>query len=235
MSAIDAAMTDELTDRVRLGLVDVRARIVEAGGKPSAITVVAVTKGFGPEAVLAATRNGLGEVGENFADELVDKAAALSAAGFEQPRWNFQGALQTNKIHRLRAHVSRWQSVDSEAHAAALAVRVPGAAVFVQVNVTGQNNRGGCAPADVARIVERCRAEEMNVEGLMAVGPIIDGQVAEARSLAASERAFASLRTIADRLGLGACSMGMSQDLAAAVRAGTTMVRIGSALFGPRP
>lgn len=230
MSTIDSAMANALTERVRSGLADVRAQIGAAGGDPKAITVVAVTKGFGVEAVIAAMRNGLLEVGENYADELLAKAEVLDAAGLDQPRWNFQGALQTNKIHRLRAHVARWQSVDNEAHAAALAVRVPGASVLVQVNVTAQQQRGGCAPADAGRIVERCRADEMNVEGLMAVGPVVD-----ARGLAPSEKAFSSIRQLADRLGLPTCSMGMSQDLAAAVRAGSTMVRIGSLLFGERP
>ncbi len=190
------------------------------------IRIVAVTKGFGAEAPLAALRAGLADLGENYADEMVRKAVAVAdASPASGARWHFQGALQTNKINRLAPHVHLWQTVDSVARAAALGARVPGARALVQLDLSGAPGRSGCAPADAPAVVAAARDAGLTVLGLMCVAPL-DAEPAVA---------FTQLARLADALGLPERSMGMSDDFEDAVRAGATMLRLGSVLFGRRP
>ena len=104
-------------------LAQVRDRIAKAGASPSSVRVVAVTKGFGPEAVEAAVRAGLLDLGENYAQELVSKASTAPAG----VRWHFLGGLQRNKLACLAPHVHLWQGLDSVEGALALARRRPAA------------------------------------------------------------------------------------------------------------
>jgi hypothetical protein len=203
-------------------LAAVRRRIAAAGRDPASVRIVAVTKGFPVAAANAAIAAGLVDLGENYADELVAKARELGDAAV---RWHFQGALQTNKINRLAPHVACWQSLDSEHRLRALAARVPGASVLVQVDLSGSAGRGGCRVADVARLVAAGTALGLRVDGLMCVAPLGTDPAA----------AFAEVAGLADDLGLRERSMGMSDDFEAAVRCGATMIRLGSVLFGPRP
>ena len=213
-------------DRVGAALSDVRARIDAAGGRD--VTIVAVTKGFGVDAWAAAARAGLGDIGENYAQDALAKRQEWPALGLgEPPRLHFIGRLQRNKVRSLAAAVTLWQSVDRPSVVDELAQHAPGAAVLVQVNITGEEQKGGCAPTDVQHLVDRARVAGLDVRGLMGVGPL--GAPEAARP------GFARLRALADDLGLHECSMGMTDDLDVAVAEGSTMVRVGSALFGPRP
>lgn len=212
---------------VTAGLERVRHRIADAGGDPVAVAVVAVTKGFGPDAPLAALGAGLADLGENYAQELLEKAAAVDAAEVPTPRWHFIGRLQSNKVRLLADRVACWQSIDRASLVDELARRAPGAHLLVQVDAAGDEGKGGADPGDVPDLVARARDAGLRVTGLMAVGVAGDE--------AATEDAFARTAALADRLELPERSFGMSGDLAAAVRAGTTMVRVGTALFGPRP
>jgi pyridoxal phosphate enzyme (YggS family) len=198
----------------------VRARIAGAGGE--GVTLVAVTKGFGPEVVAAAVAAGVEDVGESYAQELVAKAAVVAP-----PRWHFVGRLQANKVRALAGTVDLWQSVDRPRLVDELARRAPAAKVLVQVDVTGEPSKGGCPPADVPALVERAADAGLEPTGLMAVGPL--GPPEEARP------GFRALVGLADRLGLPERAIGMSGDLEVAVQEGATMVRVGTALFGPRP
>jgi pyridoxal phosphate enzyme (YggS family) len=198
----------------------VRERIAGAGGE--GVTLVAVTKGFGPEVVAAAVAAGVDDIGESYAQELASKAQAVHA-----PRWHFVGRLQANKVRGLTGTVDLWQSVDRPRVVDELARRAPGAKVLVQVDVTGEPSKGGCPPADVPALVERAAAAGLEPRGLMAVGPL--GPPEDARP------GFRALVALADRLGLPERSIGMSGDLEVAVQEGATMVRVGTALFGPRP
>ena len=230
-------MSANLTEAVGARLAEVRRRIAGAGADPNAITIVAVTKGFGAEAVLAAIENGLVDIGENYADELVAKAAAIVRLDPERAsaiRWHFQGDLQSNKINRLAPHVSLWQTIGSANRAASLAQRVPGADVLVQVNVVGAQNRSGCAPADVAVVVDACRALGLRTRGLMAVGPDPTRALDARSALLATDAAFATVRELADALELPVRSMGMTDDFEPAIAASATMIRLGSFLFGRR-
>ena len=220
-------MRDEpASGSVAVALSRVRQRIVEAGGDLDAVTVVAVTKGFGPGAVRAALAAGLRDMGENYAQELTAKADALGD-GADAVRWHFIGRLQTNKVRGIAGLVSLWQSVDRSSLADELARRSPGARVLVQLAVSGEPQKGGCPPSEVGRLVRRLRDGGLEVAGLMAVGAAGPPEAAWA--------GFRALRGTADKLGLPVRSMGMSHDLEVAVQEGSTMVRIGEALFGPRP
>jgi len=202
----------------------VRRRIADAGGGPE-VAVLAVTKGFGPDAVTAAMGAGFDTVGENYAQELVAKAAALAPNG--QPAWHFIGQLQRNKVRALAPLVSLWQTVDRASVAAEVAKRAPGAAVLVQLDLSGEPGKGGCPPDDAAELVGRAGGLGLDVRGLMGVGPAGPPEAARA--------GFRRLVDLAIALDLPVRSIGMSGDLEVAVQEGSTMVRIGRDLFGPRP
>ena len=211
---------------VRGNLDRVRARIADAGGDPDGIAVLAVTKGFGADAVRAASEAGLRAVGENYAQELVDKAEELDDLE-PPPEWHFIGRLQSNKVRSLAGLVACWQSIDRPSLVDELAKRAPGARVLVQVNAAGEAGKGGASPAETADLVARGRDAGLDVTGLMTVGVLGDDT--------ATAAAFRAVADLADRLELPERSMGMTGDLDAAVRAGTTMVRVGTGLFGARP
>src|SRR5688500_16911776 len=209
----------------RLGAV--RGRIEAAGGDPEAITIVAMTKSLGPEAVRAALDAGLTDIGENQAQQLLAKVEAV-AEHAREPRWHFTGAVQRNKVAKLAPLVHLWQAVDSIKVGEAIAARAPHARVMVEVDLTdGAPGRHGVAPELVADLVRSLQAIGLVVRGLMALGP--PGPPEAARP------GFRQVSRMADELGLPERSMGMSADLEVAVGEGATMVRIGTALLGPRP
>ncbi len=208
-------------DEVRERLAAIRARIAAAGGTD--VTVVGVTKGHPVAVVDLARQAGIVDLGENYAQELVEKATTVVPPG---PRWHAIGRLQRNKVRLLAPHVTLWQTVDRVELADEIARRAPGADVLVQVGTTGEEGKGGCPVADVPALVEACRSAGLAVRGLMTVGPT-DPDVSPGPG-------FVMVRGLVDRLGLEVCSMGMSDDLEIAVDAGSTMVRIGRSLFGPR-
>ncbi len=189
--------------------------------------MVGVTKGFGPEAVVAARAAGLCDIGENYAAELVAKAAALEGEISSPPtRWHYLGAVQRNKVGRLAPIVNVWQSVARAEEGERIARFTPGATVLVEVDASGLSGRNGCTPDGARALVPRLRDAGLDVRGLMTVA---------APGQDAAKSAFETVRSLADELDLEERSMGMTDDLEAAVRAGTTMVRIGRALFGDRP
>jgi pyridoxal phosphate enzyme (YggS family) len=202
----------------------VRDRIAHAGGDPEHVRILAVTKGHPPDAVRAALAAGLSDIGEDRAHELVAKAAELEA---EQPRWHFIGQLQRNKVRQIAHLVDVWQSVDRLRLGEEIAKRAPGASVLIEVNLTDDPDRGGTRPGLVPGLVEGLRDLGLQVDGLMAVGP--QGAPEEVRG------GFGRVRALADDLGLVERSLGMSDDLELAVQEGSTMVRVGTALFGGRP
>lgn len=214
-------------DDVRAGLDRVLDRVADAGGNPGSLTVVAVTKGFGADAPTAALQAGLVELGESYAQELRGKADAVAGPDLPTPRWHFIGRLQSNKVRLVADRVACWQSLDRASVVDEVADRAPGARVLIQVNAADEDGKGGAAVEATPELVARARDVGLDVVGLMAVGVAGDEP--------ATEAAFAATSALADRLGLRERSFGMSADLAAAVRSGTTMIRVGTALFGPRP
>jgi PLP dependent protein len=207
-------------------LAAVRERIVAAAPDPAAVRLVAVTKGFGVDAVRTALDAGVVDIGESYVQELVAKAAELEGDAVP-PRWHFVGRLQRNKVRKAAPFVALWHSVDRVDLGAEIARRAPGAAVLVQVNTSGEAAKAGCAPRDAARLVDDLVALGLDVAGVMTIAP--------AGPPEAARTAFAAARALRDRLGLRELSMGMSGDLEVALREGATLVRVGTDLFGPRP
>ena len=203
----------------------VRNRIRAAGGQE--VDIVGVTKGADVDAIRAAVSAGIRHIGENFAQEMIPKVRVARSLGlaFES---HFIGRLQTNKVRQLAEVVDLWQSVDREPAVREIARRSPGSRVLVQLNLTGEPDKGGCSPESLDALVGVAHELGLRVEGLMTVGPT-DADPVATRSV------FRATRAAVDRLGLRTCSMGMSSDLEIAVQEGTTLVRIGTALFGPRP
>jgi len=204
-------------------LEGIRRRVAGAGRDPDEVRIVAVTKGFGPEAVDAAVTAGIREVGENYAQELLFKAEKTQG----EVGWHFLGPVQRNKVSRLAPVVRAWHGIDRVVAAEAVAAASPGAEVLVQVNVAGDVSKAGCRPEDVDELVSRCRQLPLDLSGLMAVGPAgdVDG----------SRRCFRWLADRARRLGLRELSIGMSDDFEVAVAEGATTLRLGRVIFGPRP
>lgn len=233
------------TARVTAALAGVRQRISAAGADPADVTIVAVTKGHGPEAVRAALAAGLTDLGENYAAELlakhsafgVDTAAPGGAVSTGRPggrgaraRWHFLGGIQRNKIKGLVPVVSEWHGLDRRAEAeslsaAAAASGCPRPRVYVQVCLSPGPGRAGCAPEELDEILAGIRPR-IDVAGLMGVGP--PGHPEAARP------AFRWLSEAGRRHGLARLSMGMSADFEVAVQEGANVLRLGTVLFGPR-
>ncbi len=206
-----------VADRVH----EVREQITAAGG--THVQLIAVTKTFGADAIDAAFRSGCDGIGENYAQELHAKALE----GLPDIPVHFIGAIQSNKVKLVAPYVSLWHTIDRSSVITELGRRVPGARVLLQVNTTGESTKGGVAPADVADLCAVAIEAGLSLEGLMTIGPTHG-------SSADQETAFRLLRRLADQNSLIHCSMGMSDDFPIAVACGSTMVRVGSRLFGTR-
>lgn len=209
---------------VRDRLEVVRSEIDALGVDPDDVQIVAVTKTRSVATVSAVVRAGLGDIGENYAQELRAKAEAIG--GDEGPRWHAIGQLQSNKVRLIADHVALWQTVDRLKVGREIAKRAAGAAVLVQVNVSDEEQKGGCRPDEVAPLVDGLVGLDLAVQGLMTVATVGGGDRAR--------REFEHLRRLVDDLGLSTCSMGMSGDYREAIEAGSTMLRLGTALVGPR-
>ena len=203
----------------------VRQRIVDSGGVH--VSLVAVTKTFDESSWHAAREAGADGIGENYAQELVAKAQAVPVE--LRPPVHFIGQLQSNKVKSLVGIVDVWQSVDRASIIDEIIRRIPNetARMYVQVNTTNELGKGGCEPDSVADLVAHATRSGAVVEGLMTVGPT-DGDAVKTRM------AFRLLRSMASDLGLHGLSMGMTNDLEIAVEEGSTLVRVGSAIFGSR-
>jgi pyridoxal phosphate enzyme (YggS family) len=219
-------------------LAQVRARVAEAakacGRDPESVALIAVSKTKPAEAIREAYAAGQRAFGENYAQELVAKAAELAdLTGLE---WHFIGHLQSNKARQVVVPAHLVHTVDSPSLARelgkrAIAAGVAPRAVLLEVNVGGEAQKHGVAPGDLKELVEAVVAEEgLALRGLMTVPP--DGGPEVAR------RVFETLVTLRSLHGgaalLPELSMGMSGDLEAAVACGATMVRVGTAIFGGR-
>lgn len=215
-----------------------RARIQRecelAGRRGQDVSLVAATKGFGAEVIAAAIAANLTDIGENYYQEADVKFTRVAWPTYPV-RKHFIGRLQRNKARRIAALFDVVQTVDDLAVAAQLdrgakEAGKPSLDVFVQANIS-QDDRGG-VPTDscVAFAAELSRFEALRPRGLMAVGPRQSGAVPDAFGRAA--RAYDAMRAVVP--GIEHLSLGMSNDMGEAIRAGSTMLRIGTALFGER-
>lgn len=226
----------DLSDR----LAEVRGRIDAArtrAGRSDEVRIVAVTKTHPAAAVIAARAAGLLDVGENRVTELEEKVAEV---GREAVRWHLIGHLQRNKAKRALPLVDLLHSVDSVRLARTLSESVveengPDLEVLVQVNASGEGSKSGFLPADLmGSLIEICALPGLRVRGLMTMAPF----TAEERVLRAAFSRTRELRNEAAREVPGFTpehlSMGMSNDYEIAVEEGSTLVRLGTVLFGAR-
>lgn len=220
-------MTPPAPPELAARVASVWERIVAAGGSPERVKLVAVTKGFGADVVRGALGAGLVDLGESYAQEMVAKATEIAEDEPPAPVWHFIGRIQRNKVRALAPYVTLWHGVDRVSVGAEIARRSPRAQVLVQVNVTGEDTKAGCAPGALTELIDELRFHHLRVRGLMTIAPLGERDVARS--------AFRKVREMADYHALEEVSMGMSGDLDVAVEEGATMVRVGSALFGPRP
>jgi pyridoxal phosphate enzyme (YggS family) len=209
------------------------ARRQEAGGWTHPVRIVAVTKTHGPEAVRAALAAGLTDVGENRVQEALQKQDALPGLPVA---WHLIGTLQRNKARHAVGRFALIHSVDRAELATELDRRVPPGerqAVLVQVNCSGEAQKGGVEPEGLPALLEELAGlSRLDVRGLMTMSALT-GDVAEQRR---AFRLLRELRDAAERSGarLPELSMGMSGDYPAAVEEGATMIRLGTVLFGER-
>jgi pyridoxal phosphate enzyme (YggS family) len=223
----------------KLAQVNARiARACAAAGRPvQSVTLLAVSKTFGIDAIAAAHAAGQRRFGENYVQEAIEKIAALEALE-PRPEWHLIGPLQSNKTRVVAATFDWVHSLDRVKIAERLSAQRPDAlaplSVCLQVNVSGEKTKSGLAPDEVAPVAHAVAAlPRLRLRGLMAI-PEVAGDVA------AQRRPFHALRVLFERLrgeglDLDTLSAGMSDDLEAAILEGSTMVRVGSALFGRRP
>lgn len=225
VTATDGSISVPPVDVVRERLTEIRQRIEGAGGGEDTVTVVAMTKAFPVDYVEVAIKAGLTDIGENYAQELGAKHGQAMALGLEA-RWHFVGGLQRNKVKLVAPAVSLWHTVDRSSLVSEIAKRAPGARILIQVNTTAEPQKSGCEPNEAHALVDQARELGLAVEGLMTIGPTGGGD---------PRPAFDDLRALGASCEVRELSMGMSADFEAAVACGSTMVRIGTALFGPRP
>ncbi len=216
----------------------VRARIAAAaraaGREPGDVALLAVSKTFAADAVRAAHAAGQREFGENYVQEAQVKIAALSGLPLI---WHFIGPIQSNKTRAIAEHFDWVHSVAREKIALRLAEARPPERglldICLQVNVSGETSKSGVAPEELRPLAEAVRGlPRLRLRGLMAVPEPSD-------DIELQRRRFGSLRLLLQQLNaagfeLDTLSMGMSQDLEAAVTEGATIVRIGTAIFGER-
>jgi len=241
------ALTDGERDALRRRLAEVRARIDAAAADASLAEpplLLAVSKGQSAAAIRAAYELGQRDFGENYVQELVEKASALEDLPWL--RFHVIGHLQRNKVKHVVEVAHAVHSVDSLLLLAELDRRMAGRAiaserrafgddprlpVLIEVSIAGEEQKGGCDPAELGALLDAAdSANALRVVGLMCVPPL---DAEPARSY------FDALRRMRDEHGgserLPELSMGMTQDFEHAIRAGSTVVRVGTAIFGPRP
>jgi PLP dependent protein len=227
-AAVRAAVADRLADVGRR----IGAAAQRAGRSPHAVTLVAVSKGFGAEHVRAALAAGQRDFGESRAQALEAKAAELAA---DAVRWHFVGRLQRNKANAVVRLAALIHSVDRPKLAIQIADQAAARGrvqpVLVQVNVGQDPAKGGCRVEEVAGLVELVRDRDgITCQGLMTVPPMDEDPRPHFRALRELRDALH-----ADFPEVRHLSMGMSNDFEVAVEEGATIVRLGEAIFGPRP
>jgi PLP dependent protein len=213
----------EKLEQVEIRIANAAAR---AGRKRDEITLIAVTKKFPAAAVREAYGLGLREFGENYVQEFEQKRAEVAECS--GARFHLIGHLQSNKSKIAAEIFDVIQTVDSQKLARRLDAEQKPLDVMIEVKLSSEEAKAGAAPADLPALVEAIRGcAHLRLLGLMTMPPWSD-------DAEPSRPYFAKLRALAEANGLKHLSMGMSHDLEVAIEEGATMVRIGTALFGPR-
>jgi len=204
--------------RVRANLVEARDQIAAAGRDPDAIEILAAVKYVPVDELPVLADAGLTVLGENRAQDLIEKAQAHPGVF----TWDFIGHLQSRKVRQILAYVRYIHSVSSDSVLVQLARHAPPEMeVLVEVNVSGEPEKSGVTPTDLEAFVGRC---PVRVVGLMTMPPL-------AQDPEQSRPYFAELRELAGRFELRELSMGTSQDYVVAVQEGATIIRLGTSLY----
>jgi pyridoxal phosphate enzyme (YggS family) len=207
----------------------VAAAAEAAGRSVGDITVVAVSKTFDPEDVMAVYEQGHRDFGENRAGELADKAEALP----DDIRWHYVGALQSNKVRLVRGVVHLLHSMDRRSLGKAwMKGRGLAPPVLAQVNIGEEAQKSGVEPAELREAMIWMNSLGLEVKGLMAIPPIPERPED-------SRRYFVKMRQMRDEIsgdhpGVVELSMGMTDDFEVAIAEGASIIRVGRAIFGPR-
>ena len=220
----------------------VRERIASAARvalrDPQRVQLLAVSKTFGPDAVIDAAEAGQRAFGENYLQEAVDKMASVRASRPDLSlEWHFIGPIQSNKTRPIAEHFDWVHSVDREKIARRLAEQrpadMPPLNICLQVNISGEDTKSGVAPEDVGALAKAVAAlPNLKLRGLMAIPE-------PAADVEKQREPFRKLRILLEQLNkeglaLDTLSMGMSADMDAAIAEGATIVRVGTAIFGQR-
>jgi pyridoxal phosphate enzyme (YggS family) len=240
---------NDIEAEVKQRLARVRERLASAcaraGREPSEVTLVGVSKRQHPARIAAAVRAGVRHLGENYVQELRDKrplVEQLLAGHHPPPRWRMIGSLQRNKVRHAIELFDAVETIDREKLARELDRRLATARVSepmevcLQVNLSGEEQKGGVSEQELPALLEACAPlSQLRVVGLMTIP-------APSQDPEATRPVFAHLRQLRDTLrqepggeNLRELSMGMSSDFEQAIEEGATLVRVGTAVFGPRP
>ena len=208
-----------------------------AARSPGAVSLLAVSKTWPASAVQQAAQAGQTAFGENYVQEGVDKIEALNVAGLHHLSWHFIGPLQSNKSRLVAEHFDWVHSVDrlkiAERLSAQRPADKPALNVCIQVNISGEASKSGCLPEEALALAQAVAAlPHLRLRGLMAIPEPLSDFEMQCQPVRQLKALFDQL--VAAGLEIDTLSVGMSHDLEAAVFAGATMVRIGTAIFGQR-
>lgn len=223
-----------LRDRI----LEIQRRIADSAVRsrrqPGEITLLAVTKTFPVETIQEAYDLGLRDFGENRVQEVIPKIAKLNA----DTRWHLIGQLQTNKINKVIGKFALIHSIDSLSLAEAFSSRLGGGSqnVLLEVHTSGEESKAGVAPELTLETAEKIsKLPGLKLRGLMTVGPLTDNLSKRRDSFKKLKGIFEAIKvTAVGGAGFSILSMGMSGDFEMAIEEGSTLVRVGTALFGPR-
>jgi pyridoxal phosphate enzyme (YggS family) len=235
MEPLEAIGDEGTPGRLREVQARIRAAVERAQRPPGSVALLAVSKTHGADAVRAAYAAGQRAFGESYVQEAIEKIDML--ADLTDIEWHFIGRIQANKTRQISARFDWVHGLSDPAHARRLSEQrpseLPPLKVCIQVNVSGETTKGGVEPDAVAAMIAACETlPGLDVCGLMTLPAPVENED--------SQRApFRTLRLLRDRLAtpnrpLECLSMGMSDDLEAAILEGATLVRVGTAVFGPR-
>jgi len=220
----------------------VQARIAAAAQTvsrmPRDIRLLAVSKGFGADAVIAAAQAGQSALGENYLQEALDKMAAVRAACPNLLlEWHFIGPIQSNKTRLIAQHFDWVHAVDREKIAQRLSEQrpsdLPPLNICLQVNISGETTKSGVKPQQLACLAQAVAVlPHIKLRGLMAIPEYATTLERQRASFGQLRLLFAQLQS--QGLALDTLSMGMSADMEAAIMEGATIVRVGTAIFGNR-
>ncbi len=227
----------DIADNIKRIRAEIENAALKSGRNGSEITLVAATKTNPPERIREAINAGITDCGENRAQELIEK---LSLNAYEGARLHFIGHLQRNKVKQLVGAVSLIQSVDSIELISSIASRAESLgivqSILLEINIGREQAKSGIEPEKAEELLEACTLNKsIKLAGLMAIPPAAVSPGETRRYFDQMYKLFVDIKTKKyDNISMEILSMGMSWDYEDAILAGSSMIRLGSAIFGPR-